>query len=154
MLSKFQCLFRRMWQFCNIMHERLISELLPSMQYKAVTMVTACIIHQLSPWLMIPIPKRKLLGDKRLSQLFIWYKAINDKTISGLFTDFMLFFSCHFLGLLLWNQTRQQWVGNRGRSSQDQQHRERKIRLISLNNLYVMEPQNLGIILWNPLKLG
>jgi hypothetical protein len=36
-------------------------------------------------------------------------------------------------GLLLWNQTRQQWVGNRGHSSQGQQHREGKI---SLNATY------------------
>ncbi|KAL6628967.1 hypothetical protein ACP70R_028732 [Stipagrostis hirtigluma subsp. patula] len=38
-------------------------------------------------------------------------------------------------GLLLWNQTRQQWVGNRIRSSQGQQRREPKISISNMKFL-------------------
>ena len=42
-------------------------------------------------------------------------------------------FSCYDIsGLMLWNQTREQWVGNKKRHSRSQQLRETKLRWASL----------------------
>lgn len=43
---------------------------------------------------------------------------------------------CTTIGLLLWHQTRQQWIGKRRRNSQGQQSQEPKIRLVARVSLF------------------
>ncbi|PWZ07989.1 hypothetical protein Zm00014a_001653 [Zea mays] len=42
-------------------------------------------------------------------------------------TSYLNFHTAYFSGLMLWNQTRQQWVGSKKRHSRSQQPREPKL---------------------------
>ena len=70
-------------------------------------------------------------------------------------TSYLNFHTAYFSGLMLWNQTRQQWVGSKKRHSRSQQPREPKLRWIFCDFLlsHLNECVPLSFLLWTKITL-